>query len=145
MKFGHALELLKDGKKITRKGWNGKGMFLYYVSEDKYPAKMDAAKELADKEGLVEYGPYIAMKTSQGYVTPWVASQIDLLSEDWETINTKEDLTNDATEIQRILSKGYHIEERSSEWGWESESSVGLYLVNDNNSHEYMFLQKKYE
>lgn len=140
MKFGHALELLKEGKKITRKGWGG-GVFIYYVSEDKYPAKMNAAKELADKDGLVKYSSYIAMKTHQGYVTPWIASQIDLLSEDWETINTKKDLINDATEIQRILSKGYHIEERLP----DCPGNNCLYLVNDNNSHEYMFLQKKYK
>lgn len=138
MKFGHALELLKEGKKVTRKGWNGKGMYLYYVSEGKYPVKMDAAKELADEKGLVGYSPYIAMKTHQGYVTPWVASQMDLLSEDWETINTMEDLINDATEIQRILSKGYHIEERLP----DCPGNSCFYLVSDDNSYMYEFLQK---
>ena len=123
MKFGHALELLKKGKKVTRKGW-GSGVFIYYVSEDKYPAKMDAAKELADKDGLVKYSSYIAMKTHQGYVTPWIASQIDLLSEDWEIINTKEDLIEDAIEIQRILSKGYHIGRRGND----------LFLKDSNNN-----------
>lgn len=124
MKFGHALELLKEGKKVTRKGWGG-GVFIYYVSEDKYPVKMDAAKELADKDGLVKYSSYIAMKTHQGYVTPWVASQIDLLSEDWETINTKEDLIEDAIEIQRILSKGYRIGIRGND----------LFLQDNNNEY----------
>ena len=124
MKFGHALELVKEGKKVTRKGWGG-GVFIYYVSEDKYPVKMDAAKELADKDGLVKYSSYIAMKTHQGYVTPWVASQIDLLSEDWETINTKEDLIEDAIEIQRILSKGYRIGIRGND----------LFLQDNNNEY----------
>lgn len=124
MKFGHALELLKEGKKVTRKGWGG-GVFIYYVSEDKYPVKMDAAKELADKDGLVKYSSYIAMKTHQGYVTPWNASQIDLLSEDWETINTKEDLIEDAIEIQRILSKGYRIGIRGND----------LFLQDNNNEY----------
>ena len=49
--FGEALEALKQGKKVAREGWNGKGMFLYLVSEGKYPVKMDAAKSIADENG----------------------------------------------------------------------------------------------
>lgn len=58
-------------------------MFLYYVSEGRYPVKMDAAKSIADEDGMVNYGAYIAMKTAQGNVVPWLASQTDLLSDDW--------------------------------------------------------------
>ena len=83
MNFGEALEALKQGKKVARHGWNGKGMFLYYVSEGRYPVKMDVAKEIADEEGMVSYGAYIAMKTAQGNVVPWLASQTDMLGEDW--------------------------------------------------------------
>lgn len=83
MNFSIALNALKRGMKIARKGWNGKGMFLYYVSADRYPVKMEAAKEIADADGMVEYGAYIAMKTAQGNVVPWLASQTDLLSDDW--------------------------------------------------------------
>ena len=83
MNFGEALEALKQGKKVARQGWNGKGMFLYYVSEGRYPVKMDVAKEIADEEGMVSYGAYIAMKTAQGNVVPWLASQTDMLGEDW--------------------------------------------------------------
>lgn len=81
--FGEALKFLKGGQCVARKGWNGKNMFLYYVSEGKYPVKMEAAKPLADENGLVSYGAYIAMKTAQGNVVPWLASQTDMLSEDW--------------------------------------------------------------
>ena len=87
MNFGKVIEALKQGKKVTRAGWNGKGMFLYYVSEGKYPAKMEVAKEIADEDGLVSYGAYIAMKTAHGNVVPWLASQTDMLSEDWEIID----------------------------------------------------------
>ena len=38
MNFGQALEQLKQGIKVAREGWNGKGMFLYYVPANKYPA-----------------------------------------------------------------------------------------------------------
>lgn len=83
MTFGEAIELLKQGKKVAREGWNGKRMFLYYVSAGKYPVKMEAARSIADESGLVSYGAYIAMKTAQGNVVPWLASQTDMLSEDW--------------------------------------------------------------
>ena len=82
MNFGNAVELLKMGKKVDRKGWNGKGMFLYYVPGNSYPATTEIAKkEFGDK---VPYCPYIAMKTVQGNVVPWLASQSDILAEDWE-------------------------------------------------------------
>lgn len=86
MTFGLAIEALKKGKKVARKGWNGKGMFVYYVSPGRYPAKMEIAKNIASKDGKVDYGAYIAMKTAQGYVVPWLASQTDMLAEDWEIV-----------------------------------------------------------
>ena len=83
MDFGEALLLMKHGFRVARQGWNGKDMFLYYVSEGRYPVKMDAAAGIADEVGLVEYGAYIALKTAQGNVVPWTASQTDILANDW--------------------------------------------------------------
>ena len=86
MNFGLAIEAAKKGAKITRRGWNGKGMFLYYVPEGRYPARTDAAKSIATEDGKVDYGAYIAMKTAQGNVVPWLASQADMLADDWEVV-----------------------------------------------------------
>lgn len=83
MNFGLAIEAMKKGHKLCRRGWNGKGMFLYYVPEGRYPARTDAAKSIAAEDGKVDYGAYIAMKTVQGNVVPWLASQTDMLAEDW--------------------------------------------------------------
>lgn len=83
LNFGAALEALKQGKKVARHGWNGKGMYLYYVSEGRYPVKMDIAKEIADKEGMVSYGAYIAIKSVSGVVYIWNPSQQDLFADDW--------------------------------------------------------------
>jgi len=81
MNFGEAIEALKRGDKVSRKGWNGRGMFLYYVPEDSYPARTKVAKmEFGE---LVRYQAYIAMKTAQGSVVPWLASQSDVLVDDW--------------------------------------------------------------
>ena len=84
MEFEDALRELKTGKKITNHNWNGKDMFLYYVPSNSYPAQTDIAKEEFGE--MVEYGAYIAMKTAQGNVVPWLASQMDLFSDGWEVL-----------------------------------------------------------
>lgn len=86
--FGLAIEAMKLGKKVARFGWNGKGMFLYLVGPGRYPPSTPAGNEIAisQKDGLVPYLPYIAMLTVQGDVVPWLASQTDVLAEDWEII-----------------------------------------------------------
>ena len=82
MSFGLAIEAAKKGKKIARAGWNGKGMFLYHVPAAAYPPSTDVAKEAFRGED-VPYGAYIAIKTAQGNVVPWLASQSDMLADDW--------------------------------------------------------------
>ena len=77
--FGQAIEAMKAGKKVARAGWNGKGMWLRVV----YP--------YLDKQFLVIEGdfcegtllPYIGMKTADNGFVPWLASQTDMLSDDW--------------------------------------------------------------
>ena len=81
MNFGEAIAVMKAGIPICRTGWNGKGMFLYYVPENAYAAQTDVAKgRFGD---LVPYRAYIAMKTVDNDVVPWVASQTDILAVDW--------------------------------------------------------------
>lgn len=82
MNFGLAIEAAKKGKKIAREGWNGKGMFLYHVPAAAYPPSTEVAKAAFNGEN-VPYGAYIAMKTAQGNVVPWLASQTDILADDW--------------------------------------------------------------
>lgn len=86
MNFGEALEKLKEGKKVQRQGWNGKGMFIYYVPKGEYKPCTAIAEQLVNENGLVDYGAYIAIKTVQGNVVPWLASQADMLAEDWEVV-----------------------------------------------------------
>lgn len=66
--FGAALQALKDGDRVTRFGWNGKDMWLKVQWPDEH-SKMTL--------------PYIYMSTAQGDLVPWLASQTDLLAEDW--------------------------------------------------------------
>ena len=69
--FGHALDILKAGGKVRRAGWNGKGMWLGLHRPD-----TDTKMTL----------PYIYMKTADNQLVPWLASQTDMLSTDWEVL-----------------------------------------------------------
>ena len=89
MDFGKALEALKQGKKLAREGWNGKDMFIVYQKAypQGIPINMNTAEALGLPMGtIVKFHPYIMMKTAQGYCVPWLASQADLLDEDWVII-----------------------------------------------------------
>lgn len=68
MNFGEAIAALKDGKKVARHGWNGKNMYLELQVPDEH-SKMSL--------------PYIYMYTADQNLVPWLASQTDMLSEDW--------------------------------------------------------------
>lgn len=86
LNFGQALEFLKSGEKVARVGWNGKGMFLFL--QKGYPegvgANRNTAEALGVSEGtIVKVLPYIMMKTVDGSLVPWLASQTDVLAEDW--------------------------------------------------------------
>lgn len=73
--FGQAVELLKSGYKLSRKGWNGKGMYLTYVSPDQW--------QVDKYESHLNSLPWVGMKTADGSFVPWLASQSDILAEDW--------------------------------------------------------------
>lgn len=85
MDFGEAIRHLKQGFKVAREGWNGKGMFIYYVPAASYPAQRNERGTMLEifPDDMVPYRDYLAMKTAQNDVVPWLASQSDVLSEDW--------------------------------------------------------------
>lgn len=89
MTFGEAIEALKAGNKVARPGWNGKGMFLYLVPAASYPAGRNTLGTMLGvfPDDMVPYGAYIAMKTAQDNVVPWLASQTDMLAEDWSIVD----------------------------------------------------------
>jgi Protein of unknown function (DUF2829) len=85
LSFGHAIVALKQGNRVARRGWNGKNMFLYYVPASTYPANRNTYGTMLGvfPDNMVPYGAYIAMKTAQDNVVPWLASQTDVLADDW--------------------------------------------------------------
>lgn len=67
--IGWAVDQLQRGKRVCRRGWNGKNMYLQLQSPDSY-SKMTL--------------PYVYMRTADGHLVPWLCSQTDLLATDWE-------------------------------------------------------------
>jgi len=87
MDFGEALTALKQGKRVTRAGWNGPGQWIVLVGASAIRVEASrplgkAAPELVGHE--VRYGAHIDIKTVQGTVVPWIASQTDVLADDWK-------------------------------------------------------------
>lgn len=107
MNFGKALEEMKTGKAIARDGWNGKGMFVYFVAGGSYPAQMDIAKQIEKEYGEVKYNPYMAIKNVNGTVSTWVPSVNDCLATDWHIVGTE----NKDTTPEHILRMKFEIKE----------------------------------
>lgn len=80
--FGMAIEALRIGKKVSRKGWNGKGMWLSHV--EPYNNHQFDLIEKPGAEGT--FLPYIGMKTADNGYVPWLASQTDMLAYDWHIV-----------------------------------------------------------
>lgn len=72
MDFSEALDDLKDGLKVARAGWNGSGMWVKIQTPD---------------EHSMMRRPYLYMRPVDGDLVPWVASQSDILADDWEVID----------------------------------------------------------
>lgn len=87
MSFGHALHALKAGKRVARAGWNGKGMFLFLVPGSRFTVNRAPLLGIYPEGTQIDYHAHIDMKTAQGYVVPWLASQADMLSDDWQIVD----------------------------------------------------------
>lgn len=86
MTFSSAIEYLNVGCKVSRKGWNGKGMYIFLMKED------DLRKSLGGKYEDCVVLPTIAMYTHdssgrKAILIGWLASQSDMLSDDWVIVD----------------------------------------------------------
>ncbi len=105
MKFSEALDAVKQGKRISREGWNGKDMFVFMRPSDNIPvATLLGLKSLSNKvkdyfelkyqpitetkNPLIKFTAYLCMKASDdSIVNGWLASQTDMLSDDWVVLD----------------------------------------------------------
>lgn len=86
MNFGQALEALKDGKKVSRDGWNGKGMFVFLVPGSEFKVNRPPLLGIYTEGTDIKYHAHIDMKTADDQIVPWLASQTDVLAEDWGVV-----------------------------------------------------------
>lgn len=91
MDYSDALDALKDGKRVARKGWNGKGMFIFMTPASTVPynkLREHMQKHLIDLPNKKVYiSSHIDMKAADdSIVIGWLASQTDMLAEDWEIV-----------------------------------------------------------
>ena len=83
MDFGQALEMLTAKKRVARAGWNGKDMFIFLVPGSTFEVNRPPLLGIYAEGTVIDYLPHIDMRTAQGYIVPWLASQSDLLARDW--------------------------------------------------------------
>ena len=92
LKFGDAIEALKEGKRVSRQGWNGKGMFIFQQVASEVKAeiipKMTSLPQLVKDEfvrrgGNIQYKNQLAMVYPDNTIYGWVASPSDCLENDW--------------------------------------------------------------
>lgn len=87
MDFGDAIRALKAGKRVTRPGWNGYGMFVYLVPGSTFAVNRAPLLGIYPEGTQISYSPHIDMKTADGSCVPWLASQTDVLAEDWQELS----------------------------------------------------------
>lgn len=83
LNFSQALHALKIGHRIARTRWNGKNMFLFLVQGSVFTVNRPPLNQIYEEGTLVVYQPHIDMKTAEGTIVPWLASQSDVLADDW--------------------------------------------------------------
>lgn len=83
LNFGDALAALKSGARVAREGWNGKGMFVFLVPGSTFKVNRPPLLGIYPEGTEIRYHAHIDMKTADGQVVPWLASQTDVLAEDW--------------------------------------------------------------
>lgn len=81
--FGLAVEALKNSQKVCRIGWNGKGMWLGLIKGEDYAIHGLHPLAQLGRGTDIQCLPWIGMKTADDKFVPWLASQTDVLAEDW--------------------------------------------------------------
>lgn len=83
MDFGKAIQELKNGKKVAREGWNGKNQYIELATNICY---MNSEAEIINAEHEAIGNKAIAFVGTSGVQLGWLASQADMLAEDWQVV-----------------------------------------------------------
>lgn len=86
MNFSEALVEIKNGKRVSREGWNGKGMFVFLVPGSVFKVSRAPLLGIYPEGTEIKYHAHVDMKTADNQVVPWLVSQTDLLADDWGVV-----------------------------------------------------------
>lgn len=86
MNFSQALAAIKEGKKVSRSGWNGKNMFVFLVQGSTFKVNRPPLLGIYPEGTEVNYHSHVDMKTADNTIVPWLVSQTDLLADDWGVV-----------------------------------------------------------
>ena len=75
---------MAEGGRVRRRGWNGKGMFLFLVPGSTFKVNRAPLLGIYPEGTEINYHPHVDMRTATGEIVPWLCSQSDLLALDWE-------------------------------------------------------------
>lgn len=81
--FSRALEALKCGAKVARHGWNGRNMFLFMVPGSQFAVNRPPLMGIYEEGTIINYNGHIDIRKADGSIEPWLASQSDMLEDDW--------------------------------------------------------------
>jgi Protein of unknown function (DUF2829) len=84
--IGWAVKQLRNGAKVARAGWNGKGMFLILVQGSTFTVKWPPLLGVFPEGTEIQYHAHVDLKNADGKIVPWNASQGDLLAHDWVVV-----------------------------------------------------------
>lgn len=82
--IGWAVKQMRNGSRVCRAGWNGKGMFLFLVPGSEFEVNRPPLLGIYLPGTKVSYHAHVDMRTATGEIVPWLCSQTDLLATDWE-------------------------------------------------------------
>jgi hypothetical protein len=86
MNFSYALEALKQGARVRRSGWNGPDQFVFLVPGSTFIVNRPPLLGIYPEGTEINYEPHIDIRNQQGTIVPWLASQGDLMANDWEEV-----------------------------------------------------------
>lgn len=84
--FGDALHYLKQGKKVSRTGWNGKGMFVFLVAGSVFAVNRAPLLGIFPEGTEITYRPHLDIKNVDGSISTWVPSVGDVMANDWQVL-----------------------------------------------------------
>lgn len=86
MDFSEALDAIKSGARLARKGWNGKDMFVFLVGGSSFQVNREPLLSILGEGTQVDYNPHIDLRQANGSISVWQPSMGDVMAIDWELV-----------------------------------------------------------